>query len=162
MSEENKEEIKGTETEASEDYHHGFGNHFESEAIKGALPEHRNNPQQCKFGLYAEQISGTPFTYPRAKMERSWLYRIMPTVVHPPYKATKDYNNLWISNFAREDDEEVFTTPQQARWAPVDLPKENITFVEGIQTVSGAGDPSLKVSSELYCIARNQHGCLHL
>lgn len=146
MSEEIKEEVKGKTPTDEEEYHHGFGNHFESEAIEGALPKHRNSPQQCKFGLYAEQLSGTPFTYPRAKMLRSWLYRIMPTVAHPPYKALKDYNNLWVANFAREDDDEVFTTPQQLRWSPIDLPSEEVTFVQGIQTVSGAGDPSLKVS----------------
>lgn len=145
MSEENKEEIKTPTVSTEEDYLHGFGNHFESEAIKGALPQHRNNPQQCKFGLYAEQLSGTPFTYPRSKMQRSWLYRIMPTVAHPPYSAIKGYNDLWISNFAREDDEEVFTTPQQMRWTPLDLPSDEVTFVQGIQTVSGAGDPSMKV-----------------
>ena len=146
MSEEHKEETKGTTPEEdSNEYLHGFGNHFESEAIEGALPMHRNNPQQCKFGLYAEQLSGTPFTYPRGKFERSWLYRIMPTVAHPPYKACKGYNDLWISSFAREDDDEVFTTPSQLRWTPVDCPKEKVTFVQGIQTVSGAGDPSMKV-----------------
>lgn len=49
------------------DYLKGFGNHFATEAEEGALPEHQNNPQVCPFGLYAEQISGTPFTYSRAR-----------------------------------------------------------------------------------------------
>jgi homogentisate 1,2-dioxygenase len=129
------------------EYHAGFGNHFESEAIKGALPRHRNTPQQCNFGLYAEQLSGTPFTYPRAKMQRSWLYRIMPTVAHLPYETLVGYNNNWISHFDREDDDEVFTTPAQMRWQPVDVPKEKITFIQGIQTISGAGGPAMKVSS---------------
>jgi homogentisate 1,2-dioxygenase len=35
-------------------YHYGFGNHFESEAEKGALVKGRNNPQKAPMGLYAE------------------------------------------------------------------------------------------------------------
>ena len=58
----------------------GFGNGFETEALPGALPIGRNSPQRCAYGLYAEQLSGSPFTAPRATNERSWLYRIRPTV----------------------------------------------------------------------------------
>ena len=58
----------------------GFGNGFETEALPGALPIGRNSPQSCAYGLYAEQLSGSPFTAPRAINERSWLYRIRPTV----------------------------------------------------------------------------------
>ena len=64
------------------DYLSGFGNGFESEALPGALPVGRNSPQQCAYGLYAEQLSGSPFTAPRASNERSWLYRIRPSVAH--------------------------------------------------------------------------------
>ena len=60
----------------------GFGNGFETEALPGALPVGRNSPQRCAYGLYAEQISGSPFTAPRASNQRSWLYRIRPTVGH--------------------------------------------------------------------------------
>ena len=61
-------------------YMSGFGNGFETEALPGALPVGRNSPQRCAYGLYAEQLSGSPFTAPRATNERSWLYRIRPTV----------------------------------------------------------------------------------
>src|SRR4051812_50193450 len=60
----------------------GFGNGFETEALPGALPIGRNSPQKCPYGLYAEQLSGSPFTAPRATNERTWLYRIRPTVAH--------------------------------------------------------------------------------
>ncbi|MED6173488.1 hypothetical protein PIB30_059935, partial [Stylosanthes scabra] len=43
----------------------GFGNHFSSEALPGALPPDQNSPLICPYGLYAEQISGTSFTTPR-------------------------------------------------------------------------------------------------
>ena len=59
-------------------YMSGFGNSFETEALPGALPIGRNSPQRCAYGLYAEQLSGSPFTAPRGANERSWLYRIRP------------------------------------------------------------------------------------
>ena len=46
-------------------YQSGFGNHFVSEAVPGALPVGRNSPQRPPHGLYAELISGTSFTTPR-------------------------------------------------------------------------------------------------
>lgn len=60
-------------------YMNGFGGHFQSECLEGALPMNQNNPQTCNYGLYAEQISGTPFTYGRHKNQYSWLYRILPS-----------------------------------------------------------------------------------
>src|SRR5258708_32728302 len=63
-------------------YMSGFGNSFETEALPGALPAGRNSPQRCAYGLYAEQLSGSPFTAPRRSNERSWLYRIRPTIAH--------------------------------------------------------------------------------
>jgi len=59
-------------------YATGFGNEHASEAAPGALPVGRNAPQRPPLGLYAEQISGTAFTAPRAENRRSWLYRIRP------------------------------------------------------------------------------------
>ena len=47
-------------------YMSGFGNSFETESLPGALPIGRNSPQRLPFGLYAEQLSGSPFTAPRA------------------------------------------------------------------------------------------------
>src|SRR5216683_61501 len=63
-------------------YMSGFGNSFETESLPGALPIGRNSPQRCAYGLYAEQLSGSPFTAPRGSNERSWLYRIRPSVRH--------------------------------------------------------------------------------
>ena len=45
-------------------YMTGFGGHFETEAVDGALPKGRNSPQRPPFGLYAEQLSGSSFTSP--------------------------------------------------------------------------------------------------
>jgi len=47
-------------------YLSGFGNEFATEAIAGVLPVGQNSPQKVPFGLYAEQLSGSPFTAPQA------------------------------------------------------------------------------------------------
>src|ERR1700750_2168919 len=75
-------------------YMSGFGNSFETEALPGALPIGRNSPQRCAYGLYAEQISGSPFTAPRDANERSWLYRISPSV-KAPGRFSKRTRGLW-------------------------------------------------------------------
>src|SRR5436305_14527105 len=66
-------------------YVSGFGGHFESEGIAGALPKGRNSPQRPAFGLYTEQLSGSSFTSPRHENRRSWLYRMRPTTDHRPF-----------------------------------------------------------------------------
>ena len=48
-------------------YLSGFGNEHATEAVAGALPQGQNSPQQVAFGLYAEQVSGSAFTVPRAE-----------------------------------------------------------------------------------------------
>src|SRR5271170_2211717 len=67
-------------------YQSGFGNHFATEALAGALPEGRNSPQRCPYGLYAEQFSGTAFTAPRHANRRSWLYRIRPAALYGAFR----------------------------------------------------------------------------
>ena len=77
-------------------YMPGFGNDFETEALPGALPVGQNSPQRTAYGLYAEQLSGSPFTAPRGTNERSWLYRIRPSVQHAP-KFKKTALPHWMS-----------------------------------------------------------------
>ena len=64
---------------------------------------------RCAYGLYAEQLSGSPFTAPRMSNERSWLYRIRPTVRHWGRFAKVDAG-LWRS--APDTDVEM---PDRAR-----------------------------------------------
>ena len=40
-------------------YQSGFGNEHCTEALIGALPVGQNSPQNCPYGLYAEQLSGS-------------------------------------------------------------------------------------------------------
>ena len=114
-------------------YQSGFGNEFATEALPGALPVGRNSPQRCPYGLYAEQLSGTAFTAPRAANRRSWLYRIRPAAMHEPFKAI-DARRI-VSRF-----DEVPASPNQMRWNPMPLPTTPTDFVEGIVTMAGNGD----------------------
>ncbi len=116
-------------------YMSGFGNSFETESLPGALPVGRNSPQRCPYGLYAEQLSGSPFTAPRADNQRSWLYRIRPSVRHSG-RFTKVDGGFWRSAPCHESD----TPPGQMRWSPQPIPTEAVTLVEGIRTMTTAGD----------------------
>lgn len=133
------------------EYLSGFGSHFSSEALLGALPIGQNNPQICPYGLYAEQLSGTAFTAPRSKNQRSWLYRIQPSVKHSPFKHTDAYTQF-KSEFSK-----VPIDPNQMRWLPSRNPDKDssINFVQGIRTMSGVGDPCMKSGLAIHLYTLN-------
>jgi homogentisate 1,2-dioxygenase len=137
---------------ANANYMSGFGNGFETEALPGALPVGRNSPQQCPYGLYAEQLSGSPFTAPRTTNERSWLYRIRPTIAHWG-KFQKTDIGLWHTAPAVEA--ELPIAPQ--RWDPIPLPNEAISFVQGVRTMTTAGDAgsSAGMGAHVYLATRS-------
>jgi len=112
----------------------GFGGHFESEAVEGALPKGRNSPQRPAFGLYTEQLSGSSFTSPRHENRRSWLYRMRPTADHPPFVA---YEGAPL--FAAPPSPEPLA-PNRLRWDPPQLP-EGKDFVDGLATMLHARQP---------------------
>ena len=118
------------------EYMTGFGNNFETESEPGALPKGRNSPQRCPYGLYAEQLSGSPFTAPRAQNERSWLYRIRPSVRHMgSYEPCE--RSLWRSAPTTHEGELPIG---QRRWDPISMPEDGVTFVDGVRTITTAGD----------------------
>ena len=111
------------------DYLTGFGGHFETEAVSGALPKGRNSPQRPAFGLYAEQLSGSSFTMARHENRRSWLYRMRPTADHRPFVAY-DGAPLFAPGPVGEP-----LAPNRLRWDPPgDLP-EGKDFVDGMVTM---------------------------
>jgi len=117
-------------------YMTGFGGHFASEAVKGALPEGRNSPQRPPYGLYAEQLSGTAFTMPRHENRRSWLYRMRPTADHRPF-TRYDGAPLFAPGTVKEP-----LAPNRLRWnAPDDLPRGK-DFVDGMVTMLANRDPA--------------------
>ncbi len=123
-------------TTAPRAYMTGFGNGFETEALPGALPLGRNSPQRCAYGLYAEQLSGSPFTAPRTSNERSWLYRIQPSVRHMGQYRRTDAR-LWRTAPCRETTDLPLGP---LRWSPVPLPSRAQTLIEGMCTITASGD----------------------
>ena len=111
-------------------YMSGFGNSFETEALAGALPVGRNSPQKVNYGLYAEQLSGSPFTAPQATNQRTWLYRIRPTVRHAGRFQKIDSGLIRTAPAHGETDLPI----GQLRWSPTPIPKRALTFVTGLFT----------------------------
>lgn len=123
-------------------YMTGFGNHFATEAVKGALPEGQNSPQNAPFGLYAEQISGTAFTAPRGENRRSWLYRLHPSANHPPYKPY---------GLPREAEHTASpASPNRLRWDPQSYPLAETDFVDGMIRWAGNGGPFEQTGTSVY------------
>ncbi|MEU6659198.1 homogentisate 1,2-dioxygenase [Streptomyces sp. NPDC046821] len=114
----------------------GFGNEHSSEAVPGALPDGRNSPQRAPLGLYAEQLSGTAFTEPRAHNRRSWLYRIRPSAAHPAFTRT-DNGTLRTAPFT-----DSVPDPNRLRWNPLPEPTPGTDFLAGLWTLGGNGDAS--------------------
>jgi homogentisate 1,2-dioxygenase len=135
-------------------YQPGFGNDFSSEAVEGALPVGRNSPQKAPLGLYAEQLSGTAFTVPRAVNRRSWLYRIRPSVVHCPFEP-HELRLLRSGPFG-----EVDALPNQLRWDPFPFGDEPADFVEGLTTICGNGDVAANsgIAVHVYVANRSMEG----
>jgi homogentisate 1,2-dioxygenase len=115
-------------------YLYGFRNIFFSEAIHGALPEGHNSPQRPPKGLYAEVLSGSAFTAPRAENQSVWLYRMRPSAMHRPYRRADD--GLFRSGPFDEADPPA----NRLRWDPLPLPAKPADFLAGIASIAGSGD----------------------
>jgi homogentisate 1,2-dioxygenase len=129
----------------------GFGNHFSTEAVPGALPVGQNSPQHVPFGLYAEQLSGTAFTTPRSENKRSWLYRLRPTASHPAFTPYNGATLLRTAPF-----EEVPPSPNRLRWDPMPLQDEPTDFVDGLATYGGNGDIGAGTGLGIHLYAANR------
>ncbi len=114
----------------------GFENTHATQAVPGALPIGRNSPQKPPLGLYAEQLSGTAFTAPRAANKRSWLYRMRPSVRHDAGFVQVDPKLIRTAPCRDESD----LPATQLRWPPVEIPKDDIDFLDGLRTIATCGD----------------------
>ncbi|MFJ1600794.1 homogentisate 1,2-dioxygenase [Streptomyces sp. NPDC088261] len=127
----------------------GFGNEHGSEAVPGALPHGRNAPQRAPLGLYAEQLSGSAFTEPRAHNRRSWLYRIRPSAAHPPFRRTGN-GGLRGAPFT-----ETVPDPNRLRWDPLPDPAPGTDFLAGLWTLGGNGDVTQRTGMAIHLYAAN-------
>ncbi|MEU6842078.1 homogentisate 1,2-dioxygenase [Streptomyces sp. NPDC046716] len=128
-------------------YATGFGNEHGSEAVPGALPQGRNAPQRAPLGLYAEQLSGSAFTEPRAHNRRSWLYRIRPSAAHPEFTRT-DNGTVRTAPFT-----ESVPDPNRRRWNPLPDPAPGTDWLAGLWTLGGNGDATQRTGMAVHLYA---------
>ena len=127
----------------------GFGNHFATEALPGALPEGRNSPQRCPYGLYAEQLSGTAFTAPRHANRRTWLYRIRPAAAQSAFRPLA---HPGLAGRFRD----LPVAPDPLRWSAPPLPGEPQDFVDGLLTVGGTGSSDTHTGCAIHWYLANR------
>ncbi|WP_322030700.1 homogentisate 1,2-dioxygenase [Paraburkholderia sp. J76] len=144
-------------TEVQRGYMSGFANEFATEALAGALPEGRNSPQRCAYGLYAEQLSGTAFTAPRSHNRRTWFYRIRPGAVHQPFEPVA--SRLAVSGAPRlvaDFGGVPPTPPNQLRWDALPMPAEPTDFIDGWVTMAGNGSAASMSGCAIHLYAANR------
>jgi len=133
-------------------YQSGFGNSFCSEAEPGALPIGRNSPQRPPLGLYAELLSGSAFTAPRASNQRSWLYRRQPSVLVGGYAPLAQ---PFLKTGARDG---VAAPPDPMRWHPVAIPgdAQPLDFIDGLRTIAVNGDADAQTGIAVHLYLANR------
>jgi len=134
-------------------YMPGFGNDFETEALPGALPQGMNSPQKCAYGLYGEQLSGTAFTAPSHQNERTWCYRIRPSVKHTDRFARIDLPYWKSAPHVMPD----VTSLGQYRWDPVPHSDTPLDWLTGMRTMTTAGDVNTQtgMASHIYLVTQS-------
>jgi homogentisate 1,2-dioxygenase len=142
--------VKETYQNETYEYLSGFGNTLQSECLPGALPQSRNNPRQVPYGLYTEQLSGTAFTAPRHKNQRTWCYRIVPSVVS--VETTTNNNNVRLDSYFGGPVHPKQCQPciDPLRWKPMEIPTTNTTFLNGNRLFCTAGDVETKYGLSIY------------
>ncbi|MCQ9426760.1 homogentisate 1,2-dioxygenase [Pseudomonas sp. LJDD11] len=128
-------------------YQSGFGNHFTSEAIPGAVPVGQNSPQRHPLGLYTEQLSGTAFTVPRSESRRTWLYRIMPSAAHPPFqRLAQQLCGMQPGPL----------NPNRMRWNPFLVPAQDTDFLDGLIGLARTAAAEQADGVSIYVYAANR------
>lgn len=132
-------------------YQSGFGNHFSSEAVAGALPIGRNSPQRVAHGLYAELISGTAFTAARHENRRTWAYRRRPSVVVRGWQPLAA--SLWMTGLSAGHS----LPPDALRWGPTPVSDAlDADFIDGMRTMAVNGDPERQTGMAAHAYAFNR------
>lgn len=132
-------------------YMTGFGNEFATQARPGVLPSGQNSPQEVADGLFAEQLSGTAFTVARARNQRSWLYRLRPSVRHLGRLVDDD------PGLIRTGPNRIYDQPvEPQRFNPLDDPAGSVTWLRSLTTVATCGDPNLFGGAAIHLYAANE------
>ena len=134
-------------------YQSGFGNQHATEALPGALPVGRNNPQRAAHDLFAELISGSAFTAPRAANLRTWTYRQHPSVQAGAYEPLPHEH---LKTGLRDG---VPLGPEPLRWLPLAVPDAKTTpldFIDGLRTWVVNGDEAAQTGMAAHLVIANR------
>jgi homogentisate 1,2-dioxygenase len=118
--------------------------------VPGTLPQGRNSPQRAPHHLYAELLSGSAFTAPRAENRRTWMYRRQPSVVTGSYAP---YEQPWLKTGAKDG---VVAPPDPMRWHPAPIPDAPLDFVDGLRTVVVNGDVEAQTGMAAHLVLANR------
>ena len=116
-----------------------------------------NSPQRVSYGLYGEQLSGTAFTAPTHQNERTWCYRIRPSVKHT-HRFTKIDLPYWRS--APNINPDVISLGQY-RWDPIPHSSTPLDWLSGMRTMTTAGDVNTQtgMASHVYLVTQSMVDC---
>jgi homogentisate 1,2-dioxygenase len=149
-------------------YMTGFQNQFVTEILPGAVPIGRNTPRIVPYNLYTEQLSGTAFTAPRNANQRTWLYRIQPSVASGMNASVSKRLNKFFGHCNPSDCQPIV---DPIRWRPPTskIPISNINhdgdneqqvdsksvhkqydFIDGMFLMCHAGDTSTRYGLAIY------------
>lgn len=82
---------------------------------------------------------------PYSAQQRSWLYRIRPSVTHEPFHPLEFPTETLTADFTS-----AAVTPNQLRWRPFPVPGAPVDFVRGLTTICGAGRWGQNRHSDMY------------
>jgi homogentisate 1,2-dioxygenase len=109
-----------------------------------------NSPAEMQLRPLWRTASGTAFTAPSHQNERTWCYRIRPSVKH-----SRRYRKIdlpyWKSRAARARGR---VSLGQYRWDPVPHTDQPLTWLTGMRTMTTAGDVNTQVgmASHIYLV----------
>jgi len=105
------------------------------------------------YDLYAEQINGTAFVAPRNDNQNAWMYRIRPSVVHDGFTPLPSNPDL-ESNFLPINTK-ISVSAGQLAWVPPPIPVISTDFVQGMKTMAGSGEPTLRDGLAIHVYSAN-------
>lgn len=103
--------------------------------------------RNCIYRSTSEQSTKVFVSFP--SLISSWLYRIRPSACHVPFKKV-DNKGLLTNDFSK-----CTPNPNQLRWKPYSIPEEPTDFVEGLKTIAGTGDTSMKSGLAIHIYTAN-------
>ncbi|GKT83784.1 LOW QUALITY PROTEIN: homogentisate 1,2-dioxygenase [Colletotrichum tofieldiae] len=135
-------------------YQPGFNNSFESEAIAGTIPRGQNSPRSIRYGLYAEQITASAFVALDTRTrklgytgpDQLWLTKDLWAAFHMLEVCQLPLLTLLrYGVHLHPINPRVHVSPTQLAWKPFPIPDgQDVDFVQGLKTVAGSGDPTLR------------------